>query len=358
VTYDPIPYAHAVGPPVIENNRRGALIGFGIGSIIIGTIVGCAALGLVMALAMAFGFGGGGSIPVIPEVAVALLLYTAMATLFIWVGVDSIRCKRWVRPVVIAVGWITIVSVLFALAFMVVGMKDLPILLSQSPQTTVTTTTTTGSGSVAVAAFTPTPPDAAIGMMIGFTLLTLLIAVAYVWFYSTAAVRRTLEAYDPRPSWTERCPLPVFVACVALLLGAMSTLGTAYEEAVPVFGTYVTGWGAVALDLAAAAVMLVAMTMMYRNKRVGWWMAMGVVTLGFASAAITLMRLGAMEFYRRGHATRVDLDRLAQSSVMTGSTPLVFVLVMGILSVAYLLAVRRYLSPARRAGYLPVKPGP
>jgi hypothetical protein len=269
-------------------------------------------------------------------------MYASAATLFIWVGVDSIRCRRWIRPVVIAVGWITIVSVVFALAFLLVGMKDLPLLVGQSSQTTVTTT---GAGGVAVTTVTPmSPANSAfpLAMAFGVSLLMLVIAGAYVWFYSTAAVRRTLEAYNHKGSWTERCPLPVFVACAALLMSAVSTITTAYQAVVPFFGTYVTGSAAIALDVGAAGIMLVAMVMMYRMRRAGWWMAIGVIALGFASAAITLVRHGAMEFYRRGHATAAELERLERSSVMNGWTPLVFVLVLGILSVGYLVAVGRY----------------
>ena len=129
MTYDPIPYAQAAPAPVIENDRRGALIGFGVGSIIIGALWGCATFGLMMAIAMSFGFGVMGGVGVV-EIGAAIVVYASAATLFIWVGVDSIRCRRWVRPAVIAVGWITIVSVVFGLAFLLVGMKDLPILLT------------------------------------------------------------------------------------------------------------------------------------------------------------------------------------------------------------------------------------
>ncbi|MDB5320201.1 MAG: hypothetical protein JWN40_1832 [Phycisphaerales bacterium] len=350
MTYDPIPYARATGAPVIENGRRGALVGFGVGSILIGTVAGCSVFGLVMAVAMAVGFGGGKALPV-PELIVALLMYASTATLFIWVGIDSIRCKRWVRPVVIAVGWITIVSAVFGLAFLLVAAKDLPVLMSSSGQMTMTTNTITTAGpggtTVSTVAMTSGPMSGgdatmAFWSMLIFGLLGLLIAGAYVWFYSTAAVRRTLEAYSPAPSWSERCPLPVFVACAALLMGGLTTAGTAYEQAVPFFGTYVKGAGAIVLDLGAAGAMFAAMALMYRMKPLGWWLAVVVIGLGFASAAITLWTLGTMEFYRRGHATADDLDRLARSAVMSGVTPLIFVLAMGGMSVGYLTAVYRY----------------
>jgi hypothetical protein len=93
VTFDPIPYARAERlPPVLEKNRRGALIGFGVGSLIIGTVAGCGTVGMLFTFLMMFRMAG--SIPQLPilELAVALCCYASAATLFIWVGVDSIRC--------------------------------------------------------------------------------------------------------------------------------------------------------------------------------------------------------------------------------------------------------------------------
>jgi hypothetical protein len=329
---------------VIENNRSGALIGFGVGSILFGAIAGCGALGIVMAFGMTMGFGGGKTLP-LSDLIVALVMYAGMATLFLWVGVDSIRCRRWVRPVVIAVGWITIVSIIFALAFLLVAAKDLPILLSGSSQTTTVTPGPGGTGATFVmspGASSGVESAFAFWMMLGMSLVGLLIAGAYVWFYSTAAVRRTLEAYNPEPAWTERCAPPVFVACAALLLAGLSTLASAVGGAVPFFGMYLKGPAAIVMDLGAAGLLLTAMVLMYRMDRAGWWIAVVVVSLGFASAAISLWRLGAMEFYRRGHATAEDLDRLAQSSVMSGVTPLVFTVAMGVGCVGYLVWVYRF----------------
>jgi hypothetical protein len=344
VTYNPIPYSHPAPAPGIENNRSGALIGFGVGSIVFGAIAGCGALSIVMAFGMTMGFGVGKTLA-LSDLIVALVMYAGMATPFLWVGVDSIRCRRWVRPVVIAGGWITIFSIIFALAFLLVAAKDFAILMSGSSQTTVVTPARGGKGVTVV-----TSPGASSGFestiafwtMLGTSLIGLLIAGAYVWFYSTAAVRRTLEAYNPEPAWTERCPLPVFVACAALLLAGLSTLASAVGGAAPFFGMYLKGPAAIGLDLGAAGLLLVAMVLMYRMDRAGWSIALVVVSLGFVSAALSLWRLGALEFYRHGHATAADLDRLAQSSVMSGVTPLVFTVTMGLVCVGNLVWVRRF----------------
>ena len=99
MTYEPIPYAQPMGPPPIENNRRGGLIGFGVVSIIIGSLAGCmtiaGAIGLIMGMAMMRGQMDMG----ISDVVIGLGVYVVAAVLFVWAGVDSIRCKRWVRQI-------------------------------------------------------------------------------------------------------------------------------------------------------------------------------------------------------------------------------------------------------------------
>jgi len=361
VTFDPIPYARAEGlPPVLEKNRRGALIGFGVGSLIIGAVAGCGTVGMLFTFLMMFRMSG--SLPQFPmlEFAVALCSYASAATLFIWVGVDSIRCKRWVRPVVIAVGWITVAWLGLGLAFMLATLKDQRALMGNMattpatlPVTTPATTQATTQVSTAVSATTTTSTvtftASSMGeafvtycVMLGVIFLFLLVAALYTWFYSKEDVRQTLAAYDPGPSWTERCPVPVFVACTGLLLFALGTVLTSATQVVPFFGVYVDGPLAALVDLAAVGLMLVAMVQMYRMKKSGPTLAAVVVGLGFLSAVITFWRLGMVEFYRRGQASPDELEQLAKSSTMTGAMPIAFVIVSGMLCVGYLVWVRRY----------------
>jgi hypothetical protein len=347
MTYDPIPYAHAARlPPEIENNRRGALIGFGVGSLIIGALAGCGTLGLLITFMMVFRFSGMGGAP-LAELATALCVYASMAMLFIWAGVDSIRCRRWVRPVVISVGWLTIVSMLFGIAFTVASIADRAVLFGDAGNLEVAGA---GPNTVAFATtMTTTSSDTTVTyfVMLGTITLILVIAAVYTWFYSTVAVRRTLEAYDPTPSWTERCPVQVFVACTGLLMFGFSTAATAAQAAVPFFGIYLEGVSAVLVDLGAAVVMLTAMVLMYRTSMRGWWLAVTVIALGFASSIITLCRLGTMAFYRHGHATAEELERLGRASVMNGVTPVIFVVMGAVVCVGSLVWVRRYFRVGR-----------
>ncbi len=347
MTYEPIPYATPVGPPPIENSLRGWLIGFGIVSILIGSVAGCMSAVTLLAVVMMSAFPGGGQTGMFPsEVAVAVLVYVTTAVIFIWAGIDSIRCRRWVRPVVVAVGWITIAGAVFGLVGTAVMMSGGPAVVAPGTTTLKTTggvkivkTTTAATSTMAMMITT----------MVSMVVLGLIVPGAFVWFYSTAAVKSTLEAYQPQASWAERCPLPIFVACAGLLLGGISTAAMALEASTPFFGTYLEGAAAVAITLGAATLMLAAMVLMFRLRVMGWWLAFLVIALGFTSAIMTLAKLGMLEFYRRGHASASDLQILMNSSAMMGIAPIIMSGVFGILCLAYLIWVRQFFRREQKA---------
>jgi hypothetical protein len=214
-----------------------------------------------------------------------------------------------VRPVVLGIGWPTLVTSLLMAAGILIYASE------RSEQ-----------GYVAFAV-----------MVLIFGVL---LPAGYLRFYTSAAVQETLAAYDPSPSWTEATPLPVFVGCVSLLLFGMLTMALSVIEATPVFGVYVTGVAGAALAVVAGGVMIGSAVGMYVGRRWGWWLAMGVVAGGFASAIVTLGRRGMMEFYRHGGLSPWTLDEMGRSRVMTGVTPVIFVGVVAAISVSYLLWIR------------------
>jgi hypothetical protein len=317
----------------LENSRRGGLIAFGIVSLMVGALPAASALmAIVLAIRMAFS----GYMPpaFYPVIALAIAVYGGVAALFIWAGVASIRCRRWVRPVVVGIAWPTVVASAIAAVGLALVTREAAAAIAQR-----------------------TPADQFMMYIPGAVILFFGVVCpgAYLWFYSTAAVRRTLATYDPRPSWTERCPLSVFVGCVSLVLGAIATLSCGFAGAVPLFGTVVTVPWSWLLIAGAGVLMVGAAALMYLQSPVGWWVALLVITAGFLSAFVTFCRLGMIEFYRRAGMSGEELEAAARSRTMSGAAPGVFaVLALGI-CIGYLLGVRRHFvrSEASRDVSLP-----
>ena len=319
MTHETIPYATAARPELV-NDRRGGLITFGVVSILIGTPPALIAVGTAMAVIQLGLFSR-------PFAALAVglfgLVQAGVAAVFIWTGVDSIRCRRWVRPVIVALGWPAGVTSAFVFA----GLLCL------------------AAGGTPVGA-----AEGYVAMAVVVLIFGVVVPWGFVAFYSTKSVRETLAAYDPTPSWTERAPLPVFVGCVTLVGFGVLTVGLAVFRATPVFGVYVTGVPGALLAMGAGGAMIASAVLMFLGQRWGWWVALAVVAGGFASAIVTFARLGMMAFYRHGGMNEVALDEAARTPALAGATPVVFVAIVGAISVGYLLWVRRQAGGAAGPG--------
>jgi hypothetical protein len=371
MTLEPIPYAQGPVRVALENDRRGWLIAFGVLNLLVGTLASCSTVGMLAAVAVAAYFqartpAGGNPFQGLgpAEMIAGLTFYLLAAVLFVWSGIDSIRCRRWVRPVLIAVGWIAIVSSSFYVAFSALAFNDISRAMAieqaamvppAAPAPATTTSSTTTPATPAPAPLSPAQGNMILlSMMCGAAVAGIILPGLYVWFYSRPSVRRTLEAYDPRLSWADRCPLPLFVACAGLVFGTTSVGPAAPYATAPFFGGYVRGVPAVTLTLATAVAMLLAALLVYRQSVAGWWLAFTVIVLGFASVLTTLWASGPLEFYRINHIGQEQLDAWQGSAVMNGPLPLAFTGAVGAVCVGYLIWVRRYFRPDTRAGAAPV----
>jgi hypothetical protein len=272
-----------------------------------------------------------GGVPL--ELFAILVAYFAFGVLFLWVGVDSLRGKRWVRPVVVAVGWNVIAGSALLILFLCVAAGSA---WAASP--------TLLPASAPVAAETPFDYLLAAAAVLVFGVA---LPGCFVWAYAPASTARMLAALDRRegPSWTEHCPPAVFVACAGLAGGGLVTSALSLVGSAPFFGGYVSGPAATALVLLAGAGLIAAAVLMYLGLRPGWSLALAVVALGFTSAIASLAHGGVMEFYRRGGARDYELAEAAASPVWNGPAPVVLAVMTGVTCVAYLGWVRTAVGP-------------
>jgi hypothetical protein len=342
----PIAYASALRPQ-LEHDRRGALIAFGVVTIIIGALAACVAVLTPLSL-LVTAFAPAAPPPnAVEQVLFTAAVYAAAATLFIWTGIGSVRCRRWVRPIIISLGWPMIILGVLGLAGWLIFARDFPAMLAAAQPKVP------APGPAAPPPPGPNPTTLAALITAIMAVFYVIVPAVFVWFYSTRAVRQTLEAYDARISWTQRCPLPIFAGAVNLVLGGVITLSLVTVGAVPFFGQYVEGAPAALLVVAAALTLFAAAVLFYLGKFLGWLLAVAVVTCGFLSAIVTFAHTGMLEFYLRGQTDPVVLRMLERSTTMTGFIPIVFVAIAMLICVAYLLWVRTYFTRRPREAQSP-----
>lgn len=212
------------------------------------------------------------------------LFYLGMGLAFAWLGWGAMRARRWARDLwlMLAAPWFVAGLLgLIGVAVLVPGMlRGMMAGLPGSP-----------GNALAMGVF----EKILVSVLIGFvTLVYVVLPGGLWWFYSRPSVRATCLAADPRPSWTEACPLPVLGAALWLWFAALMMPPSAlmYRGWFPLFGVVLPQALGVLAYLAIAAALVLAGWWLYRRRMAGWWLAVGSFGLLGASWWVSLRRLG------------------------------------------------------------------
>jgi hypothetical protein len=252
-------------------DRSAGLVVFGVIEIAIGAF--CALLiPLVLAVTLA-----ARSVPGIDLVAVdartlapSLALYALVAIVFVWVGVGSIRARRWAAAVMLSLSrlWLLTGALTMVLLWLLmprlqdlVGMTELP------------------GGAMTVALLTTS-------LLLGF--IYVLLPLAFVLFYRSPHVAATSRARDPGPSWVDGCP-PSIVSLVVIygVCAASLLVVPAYGFPFPLFGVILNSWSGAAAWLLVLALLLYLMVGTARRDPRGWTVAMAASLLAACSGIVT-----------------------------------------------------------------------
>lgn len=326
-------YPSAPVQPLTFKDRRTGLVIFGILSCLIG---GFAALG---ALAMPLALATSNMVPKTPGVPqpdarsmiVGAIIYVGIAVLFVWLGVDSFRTKRWVRPIVLTVGWTWLILGVCGMVMLAFTAPHLMDMMSAS----------------AAAQGGPGLPKQFGAIMFAVVIATsaviyLLLPIAYLLFYSGRNVKATLEYFDPELSWTERVPVQVLGLSVGLALGAVSTLASMPFAVFPVFGMILTGLSAIFCILLVAALLAWAAVLTYQQRMIGWWMTTVLTIVLAIGLIISLSRHSLVDIYRDAGFPQETLDMM-QAYSSGGNIPSIIAMsVLTVACLAYMLYVLKY----------------
>jgi hypothetical protein len=255
-----------------------------------------------------------------------LLLYTTIGALLVWLGVGSLRRRRWVPPLMRIVGWTWLIGGLIGLA-MTWTMLDGLIALA------------TAHGGELPAVVEMLVRVFLVGSVAGFGVA---LPALFVWVYSDRALARTCERHDLRRSWTERCPLPVLGLSVGLGLLALFTLPMLTRPVVPLFGRLVVGWPGALLLLAGIAALGWLARSTYRLQPAGWWLTSLLLVLIGVSTAWTLARIDPAALYRAVGYPEEQLRMLDGSGAMGRGFNIGVAVVLTLFSLVYMGAIRKH----------------
>lgn len=256
------------------------------------------------------------------------LVFALIGALFVWAGVGSLRRRRWVQPTMLVIAWTWLIAGAIGL-LTVYGMLDDLVIL-------------------ATAEMPELPPEiftAVEVIVLGLGCIAgVILPAAFVLAYRDDDVRRTCEAHDPSPTWTDRCPVPVLGLSVGLGLAAMLFLPTALVPVAPVFGSLWTGWkGALAIVVFAGLAGWMAVET-YRLRWRGWWGTTSLLVVAGVSVVTTFLRVEPVELYRSMGYSERHLSRLDGAGDWSRQLIVWGTIALSLLSVLYMLAVRKHFA--------------
>jgi hypothetical protein len=263
----------------------------------------------------------------------AIVIYGGLAVVLVWLGIGSIKTRRWARALLLIFSWSWLIMGVFMTGIMPFVMSKAFANLPPNAKT----------GQPAM------PPGAITGMVIGMTLfffvIFVLVPAVWTFFYNSRHVKATCEARDPVTRWTDACPLPVLGFClwtwfaVPMML-VMSLTGLAV---MPCFGMFVSGLPGALFCLVVAAVWGVAGWWLYRLDARGWWLILVAIVLFMVSTLLTYAHHDIIELYQLQGLPPAQIDQIKKMGLMTGNHLSWFTALFTVPFLAYLLFIKKYL---------------
>jgi len=189
-----------------------------------------------------------------------VLMFGALALMFVWLGIGTMRARRWARDMTLMTAWLWLIVGTLALVILYWVMPRLLSDMAAPGQAPL------GGAEIAAA----------------MVLSTIVLGVPYVilpgvlvLFYSGKNVRRTFEARDPAAGWTSKCPFSVLTASQLVAGVALTLLATPiYTDAIPFFGRAITGIMARLIIILAGLLSAWLAWAIYKLKPLAWWVAL------------------------------------------------------------------------------------
>ena len=326
-------YEETVDSPDFKDKKTGLVV-FGILQIIFGGFCALIVPFMIFGMIVSTVLDKSGGAAMRPAMMIpGILLYLLVAVWFIWMGIGSVKARRWARALVLVSSWLWLICGVGGFIFMLLLMPDMYNQMGESGQM---------------------PPAVARIMkyfMMGFmAVFYVIIPGALVLFYGSKNVKATCEFRDTKVRWTDKCPLPVLGLSLMFGFWAVSMLFTVcYGCAIPFFGSILTGLPGAGVVLLVTLLAGYVAWGTYRLSINAWWCAVLLIAGWALSAAITFSRVNIMEFYEKMNFPEQQLDAMKQFSMSQDYMVLFFVL-WAAAFMGYLLYTRRYfVRPAEQA---------
>lgn len=255
-----------------------------------------------------------------------------MAVWSIWMGIGSIRARRWARALLLISSWLWlicgIISLIFWFMFVTPEIYKQIVLKEQTPDFAISII------KLVITIF-----------LIGFSIV---LPTIFILFYGSKNVKVTCEFRDYNVRWTDKCPLPVLGLSFMFVISAISMMRMAfYDFVVPFFGSLLSGTtGAVVLLISILLLGCLAVGT-YKLKIAVWWSAVAMVLMGTVSTIMTFSRVSLLEFYQKMNLPEQQIKLIQQMGIMQNFSMNWYSVFWTVVFLGYLLYTKRYFTGKR-----------
>jgi hypothetical protein len=319
----------AIALPAYKDRATGLMV-FGILTILLGCMAGLFVP--LMLISQVVAAKSAGSAAPLSAMMPAILLYGMLAVALVWLGIGSIKARRWARALLLIFSWSWLVMGVFAVIGAAFIMPKILAGASGGPDT-----------SHAMPASTIPVVMAVMFLMLG--VFFILVPAIWIFFYGSRHVKATCETRDPVARWTDACPLPVLGFCLWLLFSApmMLVMPLTGHAVMPFFGVFVTGLPGGLLCLAVAIIWCAAAWRLYRLDVRGWWLILIVFVAVMVSTVLTYAQHDLIEMYQRMGYPQAQIEQMQKSGLLTGNR-MNWLMVFSTLPLfGYMLFIKKYL---------------
>ena len=266
----------------------------------------------------------------------AIVIYGGLAVALVWLGIGSLRARRWARALLLIFSWSWLIVGLICMVGMAFVMPK--VLAQQS--------------AAGGASGQPAMPAAAIAgamafMFLFFGVFFILLPLVWLFFYKSPHVNATCKARDPVTRWTDACPLPVLALCLWLLFAVpmLLLMPIVGHGVIPFFGIFLTGLPGSLLCLAVAALWVYASWLLYKLDVRGWWLILIAFFVFTLSAVVTYARHDVIEMYRLMGYPEAQIEQIQKIGLMTDHHMTWLTMLFMLPFLAYILFVKKYFKP-------------
>ena len=316
--------------PMPYQDRSTGLVVFGILTILVGCMTGLLVL-LMLVGHLAAARNTNVPPPPLSAILPAILIYGILAVSLVWLGIGSIKARRWARALLLIFSWSWLLVGAIALVSMAFVMPKILAGASGGPD-----------------AHHELPASAMAGVMAAMFLVLgvffIIVPVVWIFFYQSRHVKATCETRDPVTRWTDACPLPVLAVCLWLAFSApmllvMPVMG---HGVMPFFGMFLTGLPGTLLCLALAALWIYAAWLLYKLDRRGWWLILIAMVVFMVSAVLTYARHDIIEMYQLMGYPQAQIEQMQKIGLFTGNRMVWMTTFSMVPFLGYILFIKKY----------------